>query len=216
MNITKQPKLILIDCDGVLYHPSELNVNTMLLAFNAACDEFNMAGEKLEINANLTSRKPIGGIYNRILSVAAKVDIEPKTFITKIINRIDYSHITPDTDNILELFRKLSKKYRVCICSNNHIQHLNMVLQAKFGITAQQLPFEIFDASFAEQDGRYFTKQSDVFIRKLEKHFGINAADFFWIDDDMGVVNDVAAFGCEAAQITQDYRLIDALNDLLR
>lgn len=216
MNITKQPKLILIDCDGVLYHPSELNVNAMLLAYNSVCDEFNIPDKKLEINANFTSKKPTGGAYNRILSVAEKAGTDPKTFITKIVNRIDYSHISPDTDNILELFQKLSKKHKVCICSNNHLIHLNMVFQVKLGISAKQLPFEIFDASFAEQGGKYFTKQSDVFIKKLEKHFGINACDFFWIDDDPAVINDVAAFGCESVQITQDYRLIDALNDLLR
>ena len=212
----KKPKLIIIDCDGVLYDPSELNVNAMLAAFNVACDDFGVAEEKFNIDKNLNCKKPIGGIYNHIISIATKANITPRTFVKKTIGHIDYSHITPDTDNILKLFQKVSKKHKVCICTNNHIIHLNMVLKAKFGITTKQLPFEAFGATFAKQGGRYHPKQSDVFVKKLEKHFGINATDFLWIDDDPTVTNAVTLLGSKSTLITQNYRLANALNDLLR
>ena len=38
------PKLIIVDCDGVLYHPSELDVNAMVYAFNDVCDDFGLKG----------------------------------------------------------------------------------------------------------------------------------------------------------------------------
>ena len=212
----KKPKLIIIDCDGVLYHPSELNVNIMLVAFNAMCDDFDIADEKFNIDKNLNCKKPIGGIYNHIISVAEKANTTPQAVIKKTIGHIDYSHITPDTDNILKLFQKVSKKYKVCICTNNHIMHLNMVLKAKFGITIKQLPFEAFGATFAKQGGIYHPKQSDIFVKKLERHFGIKALDFLWIDDDPTVTNAVTLLGSKSTLITQDYRLVNALNDILR
>lgn len=214
MNITKQPKLILIDCDGVLYHPSELDIDAMVFAFNTTCEELSLNDKKL-IKGN-KNNEPVKGVYNYIEHIAQEAGLDTETFISKVVAHIDYSHITPDSDGILEILQKLANKFKICICTNNALQHVNQVIKAKFNISPNQLPFEIFDATYASIDGIYYPKQSDVFIRKLEKHFGINAADFFWIDDDMGVVNNVAAFGCEAAQITQDYRLIDALNDLLR
>ena len=41
-NKIKDIKLILIDCDGVLYHPSELDVNAIIYAFDNVCDKSNM------------------------------------------------------------------------------------------------------------------------------------------------------------------------------
>jgi len=216
MNNTKKPKLIIIDCDGVLYNPAELNVNAVLAAFNTACDELNLGDERLAIDKNLNCKKPIGGIYNHIVSVAQRANITPNAVIKKTVRHIDYSHITPDNDNILDLFHKISRKYNVCICTNNNKAHLNMVLKAKFGIRANQLPFEVFDAAFAKQGGKYHPKQSVVFINKLEKHFGINACDFLWIDDDPMVKSDTAVFGSQSILITKRRHLKSVLSNLLR
>lgn len=216
MRTVKQPKLIIIDCDGVLYNPSELNVNEMLWAFNVTCEKFNIVDEKFDIDANFRCNKPIGGMYNHITSVAKKANITPKIFLSHIIANIDYSHLTPDTDNMLDLFYKLSKKYKVCICTNNHLSHLNIILKAKFGITTKQLPFEVFSATFAKQGGIYYPKQSDIFIKKLEKHFGVNVSDFLWIDDDTTVTDAVTDLGSQFELVTPEYSLKDILHKILR
>ena len=145
-------KLLIVDCDGVLYHPSELDINAMVYAFNEVCDDFGLKDEKFNYIENCTRDKPIGGFYNYIASVAQKVDVPTEDFILKMVAHIDYSHIKADSDGILQKLSKLSRKCQICICTNNHLAHLNHVLKAKFGVTADNLHFAVFDMRFAEKN----------------------------------------------------------------
>jgi hypothetical protein len=188
----------------------------MLTAFNKVCDEFHITDEKFITDGDKIETKSIGGSYNHILSAANKANITPTAFINKVIGFINYSNISADKGDVLELLHKTSQKYKVCICTNNTLPHVNKVLKARFNIDASELPFGVFDATFAKQGGVYYPKQSDVFIKKLEQHFGLNAHDFFWIDDDPTVTNAVTKQDCDFALVTDKYLLTDILNNLLR
>ena len=78
-------KLLIVDCDGVLYHPSELDINAMVYAFNEVCDDVGLKGEKFNYIENCTRDKPISGFYNYIASVAQKVDVPTEDFILKMV-----------------------------------------------------------------------------------------------------------------------------------
>jgi FMN phosphatase YigB (HAD superfamily) len=204
-------KLLIVDCDGVLYHPSELDINAMVYAFNDVCDDFGLKDEKFNYIENCTRDKPISGFYNYIASVAQKVDVPTEDFILKMVAHIDYSHIKADSDGILQKLARLSRKYRVCICTNNHLAHLNHVLKAKFNIEAKDLPFAVFDMRFAEKNGDFYTKESPVFVAKLEQYFGIPAHNFVWIDDNPNILEKVKSFGSQSIQVTDENRLKDIL-----
>lgn len=208
-----EPKLIIIDCDGVLYHPSELDIDAMVFAFNTTCEELSLNDKKL-IKGN-KNNEPVKGVYNYIEHVAQEAGLDTETFISKVVAHIDYSHITSDSDGILEILQKLANKFKICICTNNALQHVNRVIKAKFNISPNQLPFEIFDATYASIDGIYYPKQSDVFIKKLEKHFGIKASDFLWIDDSQQIIDDIAAFGSHYVLVSDKNRLKNILKSLL-
>ncbi len=204
-------KLLIVDCDGVLYHPSELDINAMVYAFNEVCDDFGLKDEKFNYIENCTRDKPIRGFYNYIASVAQKVGVPTEDFILKMVAHIDYSHIKADSDGILQKLTRLSQKYRVCICTNNHLAHLNHVLRAKFNIVANDLPFAVFDMRFAEKNGSFYTKESPVFVAKLEQYFGVPAHNFVWIDDNPNILEKVKSFGSQAIQVTNENRLKDIL-----
>ncbi len=207
-------KLLIVDCDGVLYHPSELDINAMVYAFNEVCDDFGLKGEKFNYIENCTRDKPISGFYNYIASVAQKVDVPTEDFILKMVAHIDYSHIKADSDGILQKLSKLSRKCQICICTNNHLAHLNHVLKAKFNIEANDLPFAVFDMRFAEQNGNFYAKESPVFVAKLEQYFGIPARNFVWIDDNPNILEKVKSFGSQSIQVTDENRLKDILEHL--
>lgn len=212
-NLT-QPKLIIVDCDGVLYHPSELDINAMVYAFNDVCDDFGLTAEKFNYIENCTRDKPIKGFYNYIDSVAQKVGVPTEDFILKMVAHIDYSHIKADESGVLPQLYALSRKCQVCICTNNHLAHLNHILKAKFNLTAEQLPFAVFDMCYAAENGQFRTKESPYFVAKLEEHFGIYARDFLWIDDNPKILEKVAAYGSQAVQVTEENRLIDILRQI--
>jgi FMN phosphatase YigB (HAD superfamily) len=204
-------KLLIVDCDGVLYHPSELDINAMVYAFNDVCDDFGLKDEKFNYIENCTRDKPIRGFYNYIASVAQKVDVPTEDFILKMVDHIDYSHIKADSDGILQKLSKLSRKCQICICTNNHLAHLNHILKAKFGVTADNLHFAVFDMRFAEQNGNFYAKESPVFVAKLEQYFGIPAHNFVWIDDNPNILEKVKSFGSQSIQVTDENRLKDIL-----
>lgn len=207
-------KLLIVDCDGVLYHPSELDINAMVYAFNEVCDDFGLKGEKFNYIENCTRDKPIRGFYNYIASVAQKVGVPTEDFILKMVAHIDYSHIKADSDGILQKLSKLSRKCQICICTNNHLAHLNHVLKAKFNIEADNLPFAVFDMRFAEKNGNFYAKESPVFVAKLEQYFGIPARNFVWIDDNPNILEKVKSFGSQSIQVTDENRLKDILEYL--
>ena len=149
-------KLLIVDCDGVLYHPSELDINAMVYAFNEVCDDFGLKDEKFNYIENCTRDKPIRGFYNYIASVAQKVDVPTEDFILKMVDHIDYSGIKADSDGILQKLSKLSRKCQICICTNNHLAHLNHVLKAKFNIEAKDL--FLYDNSFWYSTGKTKSK----------------------------------------------------------
>ena len=207
-------KLLIVDCDGVLYHPSELDINAMVYAFNEVCDDFGLKDEKFNYIENCTRDKPISGFYNYIASVAQKVDVPTEDFILKMVAHIDYSRIKADSDGILQKLSKLSRKCQICICTNNHLAHLNHVLKAKFNIEADNLPFAVFDMRFAEKNGNFYAKESPVFVAKLEQYFGIPARNFVWIDDNPNILEKVKSFGSQNIQVTDENRLKDILEYL--
>lgn len=209
-----EPKLLILDCDGVLYHPSELDINAMVYAFNDVCEDLGLKEEKFNYIENCTQDKPIKGIYDYIGYVAKKVGIKTDDFILKMVNHVDYSHIKTDKCEILQKCIALNNKYKICICTNNHTEHTNQVLKAKFNIMPSQLPFEIFDTRFAELEGKFYPKESPLFVSKLEEHFKIKSCNFLWIDDNPKVIEKVKSFGSQAILVTEQNPLSDILKKL--
>ena len=214
MNTGSKSKLVLIDCDGVLYSPSELDINAFIPAFNETCNDFKCPDIKFNFIEYCAKCKSVKGIYNYINYVANQIGVATDVFITKIVEHIDYSNITPDKDGILEKLKTLQNKYEICICSNNHLMHIDKILKAKFNISANKFPFKIFDMTYAQEKGVFYHKESDVFISKLAKHFNINAKNFIWIDDSLDIIEKIKKSGCKTFQITEQKCLSNIL-DLL-
>ena len=204
-------KLIIIDCDGVLYHSSELDINAMVnYAFGLACHDFNISIDDVDLDE--ICKYP--SYYAFIDNLAKQHCIKTDDFIAQMIKHVDYSGLAPDNTGVLQKIQDLTQRYKLCICTNNHIMHVNKILNAKFNICSDQFPCEIFDTRYANLDGVFYSKESDVFISKLEKHFGINARDFLWIDDTQHVIDTVKSAGCNGILVTDSNRLIDILNKL--
>ncbi|MBR4106079.1 MAG: HAD family hydrolase [Alphaproteobacteria bacterium] len=208
------PQLVLIDCDGVLYDPAELDINAMCYAFNDVCDDFGLQDEKFTNMEDCTYDKPVKGFCKYIEFVAQKLGIDTEDFIRKMVDHVDYSHLSLDESGILQKLTELSHKYKLCICSNNHKFHLNKVLKMRLGVEAAQLPIEVFDIMYAKQNGEFYTKESATFVAKLAKHYNIKADDFLWIDDNPKILEKVQSYGSRAVLITKQKLLIDVLQEL--
>ena len=207
-------KLLILDCDWVLYKPKELNVNAMVYAFNDVCDSLDCKEYKFTRIENCTYDKPVKWFYSYIFYVSEKLNIKIDDFIERMINNINYSHIKRDDEWILEKLEKLNQNYEICICTNNHKRHLDKVLKAKFGIISNNFPYPIFDVTYVENHWKYYPKESFEFISKLEKHFNIKSSDFLWIDDTPTVLEKFSEFWWNCILINENNSLIEVLGAL--
>ena len=96
-------KLLILDCDWVLYSPSELDVNAMVYAFNDVCNELGYQEFKFTRVEHCTDDKPVKWFYNYIRYVTDLLNIDMNEFIDKMLNTVDYSNIKRDSEWIREI-----------------------------------------------------------------------------------------------------------------
>ena len=207
-------KLLILDCDWVLYSPSELDVNAMVYAFNDVCDELGYQEFKFTRVEHCTNNKPVKWFYNYIRYVTDLLNIDMNEFIDKMLNTVDYSHIKRDSEWILGILEKLQSNYEICICTNNHRKHLDNVLIAKYWVNSEDFPYPCFDVTFAENDWKFYSKQSLEFVSKLEKIFNIKSSEFLWIDDTPTVLEKASVFWWKCILIDKDNSLLTTLQSL--
>lgn len=207
-------KLLILDCDWVLYKPSELDVNAMVYAFNDVCDELNCTEYKFTHIENCTEDKPIKWFYNYIAYISNLLNINMDDFIEKMIEKIDYSNIKFDSEWILERLKLLHNKYKICICTNNHKKHVDKIFKAKFGLTLNNFPYSCFDVNFAKSKWVYFSKESPEFVSKLEKQFNIKSSNFIWIDDTQTVLEKISVYWWECILVDENNSFLKVLKSL--
>lgn len=208
-------ELLILDCDGVFYKPIELDVNVMVYAFNNACDELGCQEYKFTRVEHCTEDKPVKWLYNYIRYVTDLLNIDMNEFIDKMLDTIDYSHIKRDLEWILGILEKLQSNYEICVCTNNHRKHLDNVLKAKYWIVSENFPYPCLDITFAENEWKYYSKQSPEFVSKLEKTFNIKSSYFIWIDDTPTVLEKASIFWWKCILVDKDNPLLLILQSLL-
>ena len=207
-------KLLILDCDWVLYKPNELDINAMVYAFNNVCDDLNCQEYKFTHIENCTENKPVKWFYNYIRYVAELFGINFDDFIEKMISTVDYSNIKKDSEWILNILKDLETDYEICICTNNHKKHINKILKAKFDLTLDNFPYPCFDVDFAKNEWVYYSKQSPEFVSKLEKQFNIKSSNFIWIDDTPSVLEKTSTFWGQCILLDENNSLLKILNSL--
>ena len=207
-------KLLILDCDWVLYKPNELDINAMVYAFNDVCDELNCTEYKFTRIEHCTEDKPVKWFYNYIAYISNLLSINIDDFIDKMVSKIDYSNIKFDSEWILETIKSKDSNYEICICTNSHKKHIDKILKAKFGLTLDNFPYPCFDVDYAKSEWVYYSKQSPEFISKLEKQFNIKSSNFIWIDDTQTVLEKISVYWWQCILIDENNSFLKVLKSL--
>jgi len=210
MDISKS--VILVDCDGVLYSPNQLDINAMVYAFNQTCTDWGLNEAKLDYVEDCTRNKPVKGFFDYINYIADQTQIKFEDFCRQMVNNVDYSHLLPDTSGILPDLIEISHHCQLCLCTDNHPFHLDRILQARFGIALADLPFPNFNCLSFCENGNYYSKASSQAVEKLEKFFNSPATNFIWLDDSSRIAEKVRVCGCQCCLVTAEQPLTYHLN----
>ena len=207
-------KTLIIDCDGVLYPEYKNPIIKGIKTIKKQAYLNNISKEEYQRISKETYERGEQGIFNFILNLFNKnLDIYNE-FCKKLVDILDYSEIGRN-DELYNLLIKASKKYYICIFSNNCSFHLDKVYKQLFGKSLQDFPFPSYDISFTFKDGCFHPKQTKEGFINFMKKINKDKNDCIVIDDSYRNIQRCIELGIQCEYISKDNNLEKVLNKLI-
>ncbi|MBQ6854088.1 MAG: hypothetical protein IJO11_01425 [Alphaproteobacteria bacterium] len=204
-------KLIVIDCDGVLYPKEKLPTKEIVCAVRKAFEKKGISWEYVNdclVEFNKSGKK---GMFNFITTVARASYVGVDELSRQIAEEMDYSRIAPNPQ-LLEKIKKIQKKYEVCIYTNNTKYHLEKVYQRLFGCSFWETEIPAFHIETIKNKDVCCAKQSKESVWFLSKFFAVNPENMMFVDDTISVLDSVREQGASILFVNQNFNLSDALD----
>ena len=135
-------------------------------------------------------------------------------FCKTLVDSLDYSRIKRN-DELYNLLIQASKKYEICIFTNDNKFHLDKVYKQLFGKSLQDFPFPSYDIGFTFKDGCFHPKQTKEgyinFMKKIKK----DKKDCIVIDDSYRNIQRCMEIGIQYEYITNKKTLTNVLIKLI-
>ena len=149
-------KLLILDCDGVLYPAANISHSNFVTAFFKTMEYFGMKEalideEKISCAAEF---------WNVIYKMCRNTGCEFDEFCRKMIENVDYKKIRK-SQTLLSLLKATKKNFDIVVLSDNHHYHLEQVLKQRFNLGINdfaKMGIHCYDITS--------TKQADVFLPK--------------------------------------------------
>ena len=203
--MTKQT--LIIDCDGVLYPASMLTLSEFVEAMKTTYrQDLKVDSETQERVSQETIAANRLGMFNYINAMCLETGYDFDEFCLKMQEKIDYNKITPDK-NLYNLLLKEAKQNRVVILTNNHMSHLDKVLQQRFGKDVSQMSadgIECFDIKSTMIDGVFYPKQNPQALAIFAQRLNVNPKDCVLIDDTKRNLDAAKKIGMQTYLIDED------------
>ena len=198
----------------MLYPGWQLPISKEVKAIENHAYSINISKEEYKKISKETINRGEQGLYNFVLNLVHKNMDLFNEFCKKVTESIDYSNIKRD-DELYSLLLKVSKKYEICILTNNTISHLDRVYIQLFGKSLQEFPFPSYDITSTFKDGCFHPKQTKEgfinFINKIKK----DKKDCIVIDDSFRNIKRCMEIGIQYEYITNENTLIKVLKKLI-
>ena len=200
-------KTLIIDCDGVLYPASMLTLREFVDAMKDTYrNDLKVDGATQEKVSKETLAKNRLGMFNYINAMCNETGHNFDDFCHKMQDKIDYSKISPDV-SLYNMLVNEAKKNHVVILTNNHMSHLDKVLQQRFGKTVfemQEAGIECFDIKSTMRNGVFYPKQDPKALSIFTDRLGVNPQDCVLIDDTKRNLDAAKQIGMQTFLIDED------------
>ena len=207
-------KTLIIDCDGVLYPESQFSLSKEVKAIENIAYSNNISKEQYNKISKETIKRGEQGLFNFIFNLVHKNMDSYNIFCKTLAESLDYSGIKRD-EELFNLLVKASKKYEICILTNDNIFHLDKVYKQLFGKSLQEFPFPSYDITSTYKDGCFHPKQTKEgfinFMTKINK----DKNDCIIIDDSYRNIKRCIEIGIQYEYITEGNTLKNVLNKLI-
>ena len=118
-------------------------------------------------------------------------------------------------DELYNLLIETSKKYEICIFTNNSIFHLDKVYKQLFGKSLQDFPFPSYDITSTFKNGCFHPKHTkEGYINFLEK-INKDKKDCIIIDNKDSNIKKCIEIGIQSEYITKENTINNFLKKLI-
>ena len=135
-------------------------------------------------------------------------------FCKTLVDSLDYSGIKIN-DELYNLLIKASKKYDICIFTNENKFHLDKVYKQLFVKSLRDFPFPSYDINFTFKDGCFHPEQTKEGYINFMKKINKDKKDCIVIDDSYRNIQRCMEIGIQYEYITNGNTLTNVLNKLI-
>lgn len=208
---------LILDCDGVLYPISQISLAEFVDAMKQTYrEELKIDGKTQALISEQTIAKNRLGMFNYIKAMCDYADYNFDEFCLKMQSRIDYDKITPDYGLYKQLLGTVKDK-QVVILTNNHMAHLDKVLQKRFGKTVFEVEddgIECFDIKTMERNGVFYPKQNPQALANFAAKINQLPENCTLVDDTEKNLISAKQAGMKAVLINEKFTLRQYLQQL--
>lgn len=198
-------KLLILDCDGVLYPASNI-VHTDFINALHKTEELFLQKISEEEEKNIRNG---ADMWNVLRSQCKKNHLSFEVLCKNIVANISYKKIRK-SNVLLSLLHQCRKNFDVVILSDNHYCHIENVLRKRFGLGIKDfadLGIRCFDITDSEKDGVFWPKKAeDMLARFCEKNHR-KAQDCIFVDNCMNNIEAGIKVGMQTVFISPRYTL---------
>ncbi len=203
-------KTLILDCDGVLYSNSLITLRDFVDAMKYTCRYEAKIDSSIQSHASqLTTQSKRFGMFNYIKELCVESGYSFEKFCHQMFSHIDYGKL-PHDEYLLHLILNKKKYSDIAILTNNHMVHLNNVVQQRFGKSVfelEALGITCYDISSTENNGIFYPKQNPEALLLFANRIGKKPQDCILIDDAPQNIEAGKHIGMQGVLINKDYTL---------
>lgn len=212
-----QNKTLLVDCDGVLYPSEALTLKDFVEAMKETYrQDVKLDGTTQARISEETIAQNKLGLFNYIKAVCDYTGYGFENFCRKMFDRIDYSNITRD-DGLYQNIKNVAQNQPVMILTNNHILHLDKVLQQRFGKSVFDFEadgIQCYDITLSEKNGVFYPKHDPQGLAFISKRIGVPVESCILVDDMPRNITAARNIGMSAVLISDKFTLKQYLTQI--
>jgi len=205
-------KLLILDCDGVLYPAANISHADFISAFNRAKEIYKEKNLHIEED-NL---KSAAHFWNEILKMCKDNDCSFDEFCKIMIDNVNYKKVRK-SQVLLSLLNATKKKFDIAVLSDNHYYHLEQILRHRFNLSIKDfasMGIDCFDITSTEDNGCFLPKCNENALINFLKKQNRKAQDCIFVDNNMKNVSAGRSIGMQSVYICRKRSLQNFLRSL--
>lgn len=205
-------KLLILDCDGVLYPATNISHGDFVSAFSKAQEYYK--DKNIQITED--NLKNAARFWNAIHETCKDKDCLFDDFCRFMIKNINYGKIRKSLV-LLSLLKATVKKFDIAVLSDNHHYHLEQILKHRFNLGIKDfeaMGIKCYDITSTEKNGKFFPKCDENALKTFVKKQGRTPADCIFVDNSHMNVSAGRSIGMKSVYIYRKRSLRKCLRDL--